>query len=220
MAITEEMKYLIQFMVNSFIRPTDIRVQMHSHVRVIKIPEATNPNYAHYLVLSHPAIKTTDQEVVTMPAYYRAYKALMDFNKAKGFGNASDYLFLPEYSNRTTMIAILGRLFRRIVQTAKVESEGEKHTLYSLRHSSIMYRLMLGQNINFLQLAKNARTSQAMIENFYASRLTNLMGVTEIQSFKVKPKVTKKQTNEHADGAMDIGYVDEVEVKSKPKNYG
>ena len=78
-----------------------------------------------------------------------------------------------------------------------------------------MFRLMLGQNINTLQLAKNARTSQAMIERFYASRLTNLMGVTEIHSFKVKPKVTKKQTNEEADGAMDIGYVDEVEVKKQ-----
>ena len=41
------------------------------------------------------------------------------------------------------------------------------------------------------------------------------MGVTEIHSFKVKPKVTKKQTNEEADGAMDIGYVDEVEVKKQ-----
>ena len=72
-AITEEIKYLIQFMVNSFIRPTDIRVLKHSHVKVVKIPEATNPDYAHYLVLSHPATKTTDQEVVTMPAAYRAY---------------------------------------------------------------------------------------------------------------------------------------------------
>ena len=72
---------------------------------------------------------------------------------------------------------------------------------------------MLGQNINTLQLAKNARTSQVMIERFYASRLTNLMGVNEIHSFKAKPKVTKKQTNEEADGAIDIGYVDEVQSK-------
>jgi hypothetical protein len=54
-----------------------------------------------------------------------------------------------------------------------------------------------------------------MIERFYASRLTNLMGVDEIHSFKVKPKVTKKQTSEEADGAMDIGYVDELVIKAK-----
>ena len=43
------------------------------------------------------------------------------------------------------------------------------------------------------------------------------MGVTEIHSFKVKPKVTKKQTNEEADGAMDIGYVDEVVLRKTVK---
>lgn len=75
-------------------------------------------------------------------------------------------------------------------------------------HSSIMFRLMLGQNINTLQLAKNARTSQVMIERFYASRLTNLMGVNEIHSFKTRSKKTKKQTDDEADGAADIGYVD------------
>ena len=206
-AVTEELKHLIRFMVNSFIRPTDIRVLKHAHVQVVRIPEATHPNYAHYLVLSHPATKTTDQEVVTMPAAYRAYAAQLEFNKAKGYGSATDYLFLPEYANRTTMIAVLGRLFRRVVEAAKVESEGEKHTLYSLRHSSIMFRLMLGK-VNTLQLAKNARTSQAMIEKFYASRLTNLMGVADMHSFKAKPKLTKQQLDEEFDGAIDIGYVD------------
>ncbi len=211
-AITEEIKYLIRFMVNSFLRPTDLRVLKHSHVEVVKIPNATNPDYAHYLILSHPATKTTDQEVVTMPAAYRAYKAVLEFNKARGYGKTTDYLFLPEYANRTTMVAVLGRLFRRVVETAKVESEGEKHTLYSLRHSSIMFRLMMGK-VNTLQLAKNARTSQAMIEKFYASRLTNLMGVDEIHSFKVKPKSNKKLSDDEIEGAMDIGYLDEVEVK-------
>jgi hypothetical protein len=37
------------------------------------------------------------------------------------------------------------------------------------------------------------------------------MGVTEIHSFKVKPKTNKKQTSEEADGSSDIGYVDEPE---------
>jgi hypothetical protein len=150
-----------------------------------------------------------------MPAAYRAYKAVLEFNKAKGFDKPTDYLFLPEYSNRNTMIAVLGRIFRRVVETAGVQGEGEKHTLYSLRHSSIMFRLMLGQGINTLQLAKNARTSQAMIERFYASRLTNLMGVNEIHSFKSKPKTSKKQSNEEADASSDIGYVDEPVAKVK-----
>jgi hypothetical protein len=56
-----------------------------------------------------------------------------------------------------------------------------------------MYRLLLG-NVNTLQLAKNARTSQAMIEKYYASRLTNQMGIDELHSFKSvdEPAKSKK----------------------------
>jgi hypothetical protein len=46
-----------------------------------------------------------------------------------------------------------------------------------------MYRLLLG-NVNTLELAKNARTSQAMIDKHYASRLTPLMTVKSLHSFK------------------------------------
>jgi hypothetical protein len=46
-----------------------------------------------------------------------------------------------------------------------------------------MYRLLLG-NTSTLELARNARTSQAMIDKHYASRLTPLMTVDSIHSFK------------------------------------
>lgn len=195
-AVTVELKYLIQFMVNSFIRPTDLRVLKHSHVKIVPIEGATDPKYANYLVLSHPATKTTDQEVVTMPAAYRAYTALKEVQKKRGVGKAGDYLFMPEYPNRNTMMNTLSRLFSEVVKKAKISGEGEKHTLYSLRHSAIMYRLQRG-NVNTLQLAKNARTSQAMIEKFYASRLTNLMNVEDIHSFK--PKVKAKNSKQLID---------------------
>lgn len=222
-AVTAELKYLIQFMVNSFIRPSDLRVLKHSHVTIKPIPEATNPAYANYLVLSHPATKTTDQEVVTMPAAYRCYSALKAGQQKRGFGKKTDFVFLPEYPNRDTMMNVLGRLFRAVVQRAGIKEEGEKHTLYSLRHSSIMFRLMLGHGINTLQLAKNARTSQAMIEKFYASRLTNLMNVAELHSFKAKPKAKKPgASTDEITGAADIGYVDDAEAvptlkRSAPK---
>jgi len=213
-AVTEELKFLIQFMVNSFIRPSDLRVLKHSHVKAVKIPDATNPAYGHYLILSHPATKTTDQEVVTMPAAHRSYTALKKSQEQRPDEIKTDHVFMPEYPNRSTMMNVLGRLFREVVKRAGIAGDDEKHTLYSLRHSSIMFRLMLAKNINTLQLAKNARTSQLMIEKFYASRLTNLMGVDELHSFKAKPK--KKTPNaEEASGATDIGYVDEPEVKRR-----
>jgi hypothetical protein len=93
--------------------------------------------------------------------------------------NPDDYLFFPKYKNRNTMIGTLDRCFRAVVRKANITAEEESHTLYSLRHSAIMFRLMMGI-VNTLKLARNARTSQLMIERFYASRLSNLMEVDEL----------------------------------------
>ena len=142
------------------------------------------------------------------------FRSIKEEQQKRGFGKKTDYVFMPEYPNRNTMMNVLGRLFREVVKQAGISNENEIHTLYSLRHSSIMFRLMLGEGINTLQLAKNARTSQAMIEKFYASRLTNLMNVTELHSFKAKAKTKKKTENiDEATGAADIGYVDGSETE-------
>lgn len=179
--VTLEFKYLVQFMVNSFIRPSDLRVLRRPHVKVQTNPAVKKKADKHYLLLTHPATKTTDQEVVTMPAAYGVYKSLIELQdekvkslkakKSKALKKYTDHLFFPEYPNRTTMIAVAGRIFSAVVKRAGLQTEGEKHTLYSLRHTSIMYRLLLG-NTSTLELARNARTSQAMIDKHYASRLT------------------------------------------------
>jgi integrase len=181
--ITVEMKYLIQFMIHSFIRPSDLRVLKNQHVKIIAKENESNVNFNKYLLLTHPATKTTDQDVVTMPRAAAVYNNLLEFHKTRGYGKKDDYVFFPNYLNRDTMITRAGRLFSEIVKESGVGNEDEKHTLYSLRHTAIMYRLLLGK-VNTLQLAKNARTSQLMIEKYYASRLTNLMGVEELHSFK------------------------------------
>ena len=169
-------------------RPTDLRVIRHQHVTVKDRPEEKSPLYQHFLLLSHPATKTTGTEVVTMPAAYRYYQRLRAAQVKRGYGKDEDYLWMPEYPNRDTMVAVLGRQFRAVVKHAQIQSKGEKHTMYSLRHSSIMFRLTLGDSVNTLSLARNARTSQAMIDKHYASRLTPMMAVDELHSFKAKPK--------------------------------
>lgn len=110
----------------------------------------------------------------------------------RGHGYNKDYVFFPEYENRNTMIAVAGRIFSAAIKKAWLEKEGEKHTLYSLRHTAIMYRLLYGENVSTLELARNARTSQAMIDKHYASRLTPLMAVDSIHSFKAVPAPAKK----------------------------
>jgi hypothetical protein len=53
-----------------------------------------------------------------------------------------------------------------------------------------MFRLLYGQGIDMLTLARNARTSVQMIERFYASTLDGEMNVSMIQSRRSKKKST------------------------------
>ncbi len=177
--VSIEFKYLIQFMVNSFLRPSDLRVLKHIHVHTLENANQPNENYRKFLLLKHPATKTTDHDVVTMPEAHAAYIHLVDFHKTLGYGKQDDYVFFPQYKNRNTMIGTLGRIFRFIVKTAGISSETEQHTVYSLRHSAIMFRLQMG-NVDVLKLDRNDRTSVQMIERFYASRLTNIMAINVI----------------------------------------
>lgn len=54
---------------------------------------------------------------------------------------------------------------------------GQRRTLYSLRHSAITFRLLYGEGIDLLTLARNARTSLEMVDKFYASELSAEMNV-------------------------------------------
>jgi hypothetical protein len=53
-----------------------------------------------------------------------------------------------------------------------------------------MFRLTLGDKIDSLTLAKNARTSVEMLERFYARHLQPEMNIEKLQSTK-KKKVNK-----------------------------
>ena len=165
--ITLEMKYLIQFMVNSFIRPSDLRVLQHKHIKHEK------EGIKEWLVLRHPATKTTGTEVQAMPNSVHIYERLKQFRKQQRQAVAlDDYVFFPQYKNRTTAMGVISRLFSRIVEESQIKAKTDKNiTLYSLRHTSIMLRIIIGK-VDTLALARNARTSQAMIDKFYAAHLT------------------------------------------------
>jgi hypothetical protein len=68
-----------------------------------------------------------------------------------------------------------------------VKEQDNDRTLYSLRHSSIMFRLLYGQAIDTLTLARNARTSPEMIDRFYAAPLQGEMNIDKLQS-KRRPR--------------------------------
>ena len=80
------------------------------------------------------------------------------------------------------------KMFNRILdeQNLKLDRDGQKRTLYSLRHTYICLRLMEGADI--YQIAKNCRTSVEMIERHYAAHIKNTLDASAINVRKVKKK--------------------------------
>jgi hypothetical protein len=73
-----------------------------------------------------------------------------------------------------------------VATNLKIGELGQARSLYSLRHTAIMFRLLYGKGIDLLTLARNARTSVKMIEDFYASNLTAEMNIALLQSKRHK----------------------------------
>jgi hypothetical protein len=101
-------------------------------------------------------------------------------------------VFFPDYKDRDKAMSVIAKQFKRIVAETKIaEKTDKKPTLYSLRHTSIMMRLING-NVNTLALARNARTSQAMIDKFYAAHLTTNQVRQQLHGFTEKTTPEKK----------------------------
>lgn len=182
--MTKDLSDLIVFMVNSYIRPTDIRNMQHKHVEIIR-KEWT------YLRLSLPPSKGHTFPITTMPWAVKVYERIRR-RQATELGrdiHPEDYVFMPLAASRDNAMKLLARQFEIVLEVSglKLSTTGETRTLYSLRHSSIMFRLMFGRGVDTLTLARNARTSPEMIDRFYAAPLQGEMNVGELQS-KRRPR--------------------------------
>jgi hypothetical protein len=86
--------------------------------------------------------------------------------------------------NRDYALRDITRQFDQVLKVAglKISSNGDARTLYSLRHTCIMLRIIKGGGIDSITLARNARTSAEMIDRFYAKYLTGEMNIAQLQS--------------------------------------
>lgn len=176
--LTRDMYWLLIFMVNSFVRPTDIKVLQHRHIETVRGQHA-------YLRLTLPSTKKHDKPIVTLRPAVRIYADMVRHHQAQGEGGPDNYVFLPHVANRDHALAVFNFWLKWILREAGlslVDTHGQARTLYSLRHTAITFRLLFGQGIDMLTLARNARTSVDMIENFYASTLSGEMNVSMLQS--------------------------------------
>lgn len=199
--MTQDMHDLIVFMTNSFIRPTDIKWMQHKHVDVIN-----NDNV--YLRLKLPTSKKHNKPIVTMTRAVRVYERMVERNTALGLASADDYVFMPQFKKdskeREKALTLLQRQFGVVLAATKLEKgpNNEERTLYSLRHTCIMYRLLYGSGMDLLTLARNARTSAEMIERFYASDLHGEQNIEMIQSRREKKGIVSQSQLTDAIDAM------------------
>jgi hypothetical protein len=125
-----------------------------------------------------------------MPSAVKVYERLLRRQASGGYGKSDDYVFQPQHDNRDYAMHQLHRQFDKLLQLCdlKTDTMGEARSLYSLRHTAIMFRLLHAENLDLMTLARNARTSVEMIDRFYASHLTPEMKVVELQSLKKRRK--------------------------------
>lgn len=178
---THDLPNMISFMVNGFIRPTDLKNMQHKHVAIVR-------NDYTYLRLTLPVSKSHDKPIATMKKAVEIYERLKNIHAEKNLTNLDDYVFMPEFPNRGTALRRLEQQFNYLLDDLGIKNgvRGEARTIYSLRHTCIMFRLLYGDGIDLLTLARNARTSVEMIDRFYASELTGEMNIGQLQSDRRK----------------------------------
>ena len=197
--VTRELQLMIGFMIYTFIRPTDLKQMKHKHIEVKKGDEG------EYLWMPLPKSKKHDSPITSMPRAAYFYKRLRDdaiAEKARVTGQdaskvdiSDDYVFCPQHKNRTYAYQQIYRQFELVLETAnlKQNDKGDVFAPYSLRHTSIMYRLIYGGEINTTKIAKNARTSTEVIERFYVAQLES-SDVTRDLHKRKEPRSKRKSS--------------------------
>jgi hypothetical protein len=164
--VTDELYDILLFLTHSFVRPltTELYAIKHQDITVADDPRR--------LLVTVRDGKTGYRAANTMEAAVSVYERICSRHPDH---SPDDYIFLPQYPNRTTAGKIIQRQFSALLDRANLHTDpftGKAHTLYSLRHTAICMRIVNSHGkVNIFTLAKNAGTSVEQIERFYARHL-------------------------------------------------
>ncbi|MEM7242977.1 MAG: site-specific integrase [Pseudomonadota bacterium] len=153
-AMAAQLHDKVLFMANTGIRPDEANCLEYRDVRVVE-DEATNETILEIEVRGKRGVGYC----MSMPGAVRPFERMKERNDPA----STDKLFPVDHKKQ----------FNRILENEelKFDRDGNRRTLYSLRHSYISFRLLEGADI--YQIAKNCRTSVEMIEKHYAVHLKN-----------------------------------------------
>jgi hypothetical protein len=163
--ITEELNLTISFMLNTFIRPTDIAVLKHRHVHKIM------RNGVEFIELRHDTTKGHNNHMLGTEGALQSYLSVREWQKFHNSAEPNDYIFQPKSLNRESALENISTQFTALLEMTnlRIDSEGKPRALYSMRHTAIVHAIRKGLPIPLI--ASNARTSVDMINRFYGSHV-------------------------------------------------
>ena len=159
--LAEQLHDKILFMANTGIRPDEANWLEYRDIEIVE-DDATGETILEIEVRGKRGVgycKSTTGAV-------RPFERMVERNQPE----PTDRLFPVDHKKQ----------FNRILEQEglKEDRQGNRRTLYSLRHSYISFRLLEGADI--YQIAKNCRTSVEMIEKHYAVHLKNSLDAAAI----------------------------------------
>ena len=167
--ITKDVYFLIMFMRNTYVRPTDIKILRHRHIFPV------TRGGIEFLELRHPKTKRHSRIMTSTEYAPEHYRNISAQRVTDGYGKPDDFIFMPQHANREYALKELTRQFDAVMRAAglKTDANGKNRTLYSLRHTAIVTGIHAGISIE--TLAMNARTSTDMIDRFYGSHVLSAL---------------------------------------------
>ena len=158
--ITEEMLHFVIFMVGSMLRPTVSEVYSLRY-EDIEVKKLKDKEYLEFAINR----KNRKMIVQTLPTSFYAFR---DMKILRPDHKENDYLFAPQYEDRRTAMRYMSNMFAQILRESKMKRGrlGEERTLYSLRHTSLIFNLSQ-PNVDLLDIARRADTSMKMIQDYY-----------------------------------------------------
>jgi hypothetical protein len=165
--ITEHLKHLVEFMLATFLRASDIKIIQNKHITVVRKPDHA---YLRIAALS----KVVPAPVISLESAVYLYE-----NHLKGDPEA--YLFFPQYGRGTAM-GIMAKQFKYVLEKAglyEIDGSPQTRSITSLRHTAIMRQLLHGE-LPLAVLARNCRTSIQMIEKFYGHSVQGEMAAKKM----------------------------------------
>jgi len=182
----EQLHDLVLFIANTGLRPDEVKQLEYRDVEIVRDLD-TGETILEIEVRGKTGVGFCKSTAGAVRPFLRIRK--------RNSGQPSDRVFPKTHR----------QLFRDLLDDLglRLDRDGRRRTLYSLRHTYICLRLMEGADI--YQIAKNCRTSVEMIQKHYAAHIKNMLNAAKINTRRPKPMKRRQASSENEPREILIG---------------